>query len=178
MIKHGYSKFKLDILEFCDPSDVIAKEQSYIDNLKPDYNILQVAGSLFGYKHTEESLAKMKEIALNRSDETKAKLREAALGKPHIHTEETKIKLRDAMLGKKHTEETRKNLRGIQANRIKQPVAGVKIEVNDTQTGEISFYDSLRLAAIGLNSNHTNISNYIKNGKLLRGRYQLTKCPS
>jgi hypothetical protein len=34
----------------------------------------------------------MKEIALNRSEETKAKLREAALGRTFNHTEETKIK--------------------------------------------------------------------------------------
>lgn len=103
MLKHGYSKFNLDILEYCSSSDVITREQYYIDILKPEYNILQVAGSLFGYKHTQESLAKMKEVALNRSDETKAKLREAALGKTYKHTEETKIKLRDAILGKKHT---------------------------------------------------------------------------
>jgi len=101
LLKSGYSKFKLDILEYCDPSTIIEREQYYIDLLNPEYNILKVAGSLFGYKHSPESLKKMSEIALNRSDETKAKLREAALGKTYNHTEETKIKLRDAILGKK-----------------------------------------------------------------------------
>lgn len=106
LLKYGYSSFRLEILEYCDPSSIIEREQYYIDLLKPEYNILQVAGSLFGYKHTSESLEKMREIALNRSDETKSKLREAALGKTYNHTEETKIKLRDAILGKKHSEET------------------------------------------------------------------------
>jgi len=94
LLKYSYSKFELDILEYCDPVNLIAREQYYIDLLKPEYNILKVAGSLFGYKHTEKTLAKMSEIAKNRSEETKAKLREAALGKTYKHTEETKIKLR------------------------------------------------------------------------------------
>lgn len=175
LLKHGYSKFKLDILEYCNPSDVITREQYYIDLLKPEYNILQVAGSLFGYRHTEESLAKMKEIALNRSDETKAKLRDAALGKTYNHTEETKIKLRDAILGRKHSEETRKKLCIIQSNRIIHPVAGIKLEVKDMQTGETFFYDSLRIAGKELNSNHKTISNYVNSGKLFRDRYQITK---
>ncbi len=110
LLKYGYSKFKLEILEYCDSSIIIEREQYYIDLLKPEYNILKVAGSLFGFKHSPESLQKMREIALNRSDETKAKLREAALGKTYNHTEETKIKLRDAILGKKHSEETKEKL--------------------------------------------------------------------
>jgi len=178
LLKHGYSKFNLDILEFCNPSDVITREQYYIDNLKPEYNILKVAGSLFGYKHTQESLAKMKEIALNRSDETKAKLREAALGKTYKHTEETKIKLRDAILGKKHTNETLEKLSFIQSNRIKHPVAGFKLKVADIQTGDTFLYYSLRIAAKELNSNHVTLSNYVKNGKIFRDRYQLTKSTS
>jgi len=105
LLKYGYSSFKLEILEYCDPSSVIEREQYFIDLLKPEYNILKVAGSFFGYKHTPESLEKMtcREIALNRSEETKAKLRQAALGKTYVHTEETKIKLREIMLGKTHS---------------------------------------------------------------------------
>ena len=37
--------------------------QHYIDTLKPEYNVLQIAGSLLGYKHIEESIIKMKEAA-------------------------------------------------------------------------------------------------------------------
>lgn len=109
LLKYGYSKFKLEVLEYCDPSSIIEREQYYIDLLNPEYNILKVAGSIFGYKHTPESLNKMREIALHRSDETKAKLREVALGKTYNHTEETKIKLRDAILGKNILKRLRKN---------------------------------------------------------------------
>lgn len=175
LLKYGYSSFKLEILEYSDPSSIIEREQHYIDLLKPEYNILQVAGSLFGYKHTPESLEKMRETALNRSDETKARLREAALGKTYNHTEETKIKLRDAILGKKHSEETKEKLIIIQSNRTKSPVPGFKIEVKDIETGQTILYDSLRTAGKELNSNHKSISYSLDNGKLFRGKYLITK---
>ena len=59
LLKYGYSSFKLEILEFCQPSVIIEREQYYIDILSPEYNILKLAGSLFGYKHTIESIEKM-----------------------------------------------------------------------------------------------------------------------
>jgi group I intron endonuclease len=59
LIKYGYSNFSLEILEYCEPSRVVTREQYYIDLLKPEYNILKVAGSSWGYKHTEESRSKM-----------------------------------------------------------------------------------------------------------------------
>ena len=62
LLKYGYSSFSLYILEYCDGStkeNIIKREQYYIDLLKPEYNILKIAGSSLGFKHTEESLAKM-----------------------------------------------------------------------------------------------------------------------
>lgn len=175
LFKYGYSSFRLEILEYCDPSSIIEREQYYIDLLKPEYNILQVAGSLFGYKHTPESLEKMREIALNRSDETKAKLREAALGKTYNHTEETKIKLRDAIVGKKHSEETKEKLSILQSNRTKHPIPGFKVEVKDMETGQTFLDDSIRTAGKELDSNHNSIRYNLDNGKLFRGRYLITK---
>lgn len=51
ILKYGYSSFKLEILEYCDPKDCLKREQYYIDLLNPEYNILKTAGSSFGYKH-------------------------------------------------------------------------------------------------------------------------------
>jgi group I intron endonuclease len=59
LLKYGYSKFKLEILKYCSPAACLKWEQLYIDLLKPEYNILKTAGSLLGYKHSEQSLAKM-----------------------------------------------------------------------------------------------------------------------
>jgi len=58
-ISGGHKNFQLAILCYCEPENVLSLEQHYIDSLKPEYNILQVAGSPLGHKHTEETLEKM-----------------------------------------------------------------------------------------------------------------------
>ena len=54
LIKYGYSNFQLEILEYCEPSNCIDREQYYIDLFKPEYNILKTAGSKLGSKHSVE----------------------------------------------------------------------------------------------------------------------------
>lgn len=70
LLKYGYSNFQLEILEYCEPTDAIEREQYYINLLNPSYNILKIAGSSFGYKHTEESKVLMRGRKL--SEQTKA----------------------------------------------------------------------------------------------------------
>jgi hypothetical protein len=65
ILKNGYSNFSLTILEYCAIKDTISREQFYIDIIKPTMNILQVAGSSFGYNHTEE--AKMSVAKIEKS---------------------------------------------------------------------------------------------------------------
>ena len=69
LLKYGFSKFSLYILEYCTSENVLEREQYYLDRIKPEYNIVEKAGSTLGYKHTEESLAKMRDFVL--SDEVK-----------------------------------------------------------------------------------------------------------
>jgi hypothetical protein len=51
-------------LEYCNNDVLIKREQYYLDLLKPDYNILKIAYSLAGFKHSEESLALQKAKAI------------------------------------------------------------------------------------------------------------------
>lgn len=48
LLKYGYSNFSLNILEHCEPNVLITREQYYIDLLKPEYNILKIAGDKLG----------------------------------------------------------------------------------------------------------------------------------
>jgi hypothetical protein len=95
---------------YCERTDAIEREQYYIDLLAPEYNILKTAGSSLGYKHTEETLAKLK--GHKHTEETLAKMREVALGRGlgRKHSEETIAKISAStsasMLGRKHSEET------------------------------------------------------------------------
>lgn len=69
LVKYGHSKFKLEILEYCEPdrTTILKREQHYLDLLKPEYNILKIAGSPLGYKHTEQSLAKIRNRKLSKT---------------------------------------------------------------------------------------------------------------
>lgn len=60
LLKYGYSNFTLEILEYCDYNNVRLREQHYIDLLKPEYNILKIAGSSLGFTHSVETIAKFK----------------------------------------------------------------------------------------------------------------------
>jgi hypothetical protein len=60
LLKHGYSNFNLEILEYCNKESLINREQYYIDLLKPEYNICKIAGSMLGFKHSEKTLLQFK----------------------------------------------------------------------------------------------------------------------
>jgi hypothetical protein len=57
-----------------------------MDLLKPEYNILQIAGSSLGYRHTEENLCKISAamqgvgVGISKSDETRAKMSAPKMG--------------------------------------------------------------------------------------------------
>lgn len=78
LLKYGYSNFNLDILEYCDVTVLIEREQHYLDILNPEYNILKTAGSLLGFKHSEASIEVMRTIKLGCKRNEAAKLKIAA----------------------------------------------------------------------------------------------------
>ena len=67
LLKYGYANFSLDILEYCKPHELIYREQYYMDTLKPEYNILKVAGSVLGFKHSEATKAKLSNNNLGKN---------------------------------------------------------------------------------------------------------------
>jgi len=154
-LKYGYSNFCLEILEYCKPLDVVKREQYYIDLLKPGYNILQKAGSLLGFKHSEETLAKMKE---------------------RKHSEETLAKMKE----RKHSEETRAKISIAKAGKPKPEGAGKpsqRIEVIDIQNHITTKYDSMALAALALDIKPSQISMFFNRNqkKPYQGRYIFKK---
>lgn len=60
--KYGPNNFVFLILQYCERiEDVcLGLEQHYLDLYKPKYNILKVAGSSQGFKHSPETIAKFK----------------------------------------------------------------------------------------------------------------------
>jgi hypothetical protein len=80
LLKGGYSNFTLEILEYCEQSETLLREQYYLNLLKPEYNILFTAGSPFGRKHNEEAKARMSAAKIGNKNATGGKGRERAEG--------------------------------------------------------------------------------------------------
>src|SRR5690242_831964 len=94
LLKYGFENFTLEILEYCEEGvNPITREQYYFSKLKPEYSILEQAGSSLGYKHTETTLDFFKNER-KVSDDTKKNLSIAATGR--VLTEEDKQKISDA----------------------------------------------------------------------------------
>jgi group I intron endonuclease len=169
LLKYGYSNFTLEIIEYCEPSNVIAREQFYLDLLKPEYNILVKAGSNLGFKHTEETKQKIGEASqgLKRSEETKRKMSEAHIGCKH--SEDTKERIRN-------THNPNRFLKG-QKKREGSGRPPQAIEVFVLETGNKNTYESTGEAGRALNIDSSTISRYLRNNqkKPYKGRYIFTK---
>jgi len=162
ILKYNYSSFSLDILEYCETGNVLYREQYYIDSLKPGYNILQIAGSTLGYKHTEETLEKFK--LRKYSDEARANLSEAATGR--VLSEETKAKISDARKGIKLSDDTKLKISATTAFNI-----GVAVEIANIETGKSELFPTMTDAALALGISRTTVKNTIKSGKVFRNMY-------
>jgi len=57
--KYGEDQFEFEILEICEKHECVDKEQNYINDLNPEYNICKVAGSSLGRKHSAETKIKI-----------------------------------------------------------------------------------------------------------------------
>jgi hypothetical protein len=66
ILQYGYAFLSLDILEYCDKQETFIREQYYLDLLKPDYNILKVAGVYAGHKHSEDVRRDMSESRMGK----------------------------------------------------------------------------------------------------------------
>ena len=165
LLKYGYSNFQLEILEYCEPSDVIEREQYYIDLLVPEYNILRTAGSSLGYKHTTETLNLLRGRKL--SEEAKANMAASRIGGKNpmfgkTHSEEIRKKIAESMLGRTHSEEIRKKI---------GESLGMSVKITDTTTGIVTIYPSKRQAAKELNTSLDTVRRYIISNKPFKGKY-------
>lgn len=80
LLKHVYSNFSLEILEYCDKKNLMEREKYYFYLLNPEYNVLKEPVSRLGYIHTKENKQKIilgspKRIMVNITDlETKVSI--------------------------------------------------------------------------------------------------------
>ncbi len=95
--KYGEETLKFSIIEVVEtPEEVIIVEQKYLDELKPEYNILPMAGISSGRKLSDETKRKMSEISKGKpkSEEHKRNISKSKKGSKC--SEITKLKMRES----------------------------------------------------------------------------------
>lgn len=140
LLKYGYENFHLEILEYCNKESVIRREQYYINLLNPEYNILKIAGSTLGFKHSSYTKLIMSNLQRGERNSmfnkkhtklTRESISLAMKGRPRLFvpvmtditrtkiskanlgrplSEEHKYKISLALKGRVHSEETRRKL--------------------------------------------------------------------
>ena len=88
--KYGKDSFEYVVLKLCSKEDCIKLEQFYLDNLKPTFNILQIAKSALGHVVSEE---------------TKIKIRNTLKGR--VRPNDVRIKISKALMGNKNGSHTK-----------------------------------------------------------------------
>jgi group I intron endonuclease len=154
LLKYDFSNFSLEILEYCDPNVTIEREQYYLDNFRGEYNILNIAGSFKGFKHSIETILKMK--SRKHTDESKAIMSKAKRGKNHH------------MFGKKVKEEIRLKI---------SKTNGLSIKITDIENNNEKFFTSIRKAAEFLSIDNSNLSKRLKtsNFLIIENRFRIEK---
>lgn len=98
--KYGVENFSFDVLIECKPDELLAYEQKYIDNVKPNYNVSHIAGRV---EVTEEIVAGRKERALKWRLTPEQRKRQADTIRGRKHSPEHVEKNRIAQTGRTHT---------------------------------------------------------------------------
>lgn len=162
LLHYGHSAFSLTIIENINVTNlpknqikdlIIKREQYYIDLIKPEYNILKIAGSLLGFKQSPDTILKFKNrINANNSMFSKS------------HSDETKLKMSQMKNGKLRSEETKLKI-GLTNSRKVFIFTNEKIKIKD--------FNNYSEAAEYLNCSIRTISRYIDKNKLYNKKFYL-----
>ena len=187
LIKYGYSNFYVTILEYCDKSDLLVREQYYFDKLNPQYNILKIAVSSQDFKHSEETKA-------NISKSMKGiyvKEKSALFGRSS--TEETKklmslkkANTNNSMFGKTHSKDIINLLKQKALGRIQyedtklkmSAISGNPVNIYEKCSSEgfklIGSFVSARRAAKFLDISGSTVIKYKNSGEIFKDRYKFS----
>jgi group I intron endonuclease len=120
--KYCEGAFQFEVLEECEITRLIEREQWWLDVAQPEYNLSPTAGSPLGVKHTAETRAKFSAARKGKpfSAEHKANLAATMKGNKRNlgkkQTPETRAKHAASMMGnrhnvgRKHTAEAKANM--------------------------------------------------------------------
>jgi GIY-YIG catalytic domain/NUMOD1 domain/NUMOD3 motif len=149
LLKYGYSNFEFKVLEMFEhrtpqgkqmkaeiKMQLLAREQYFLDKIKPEYNINLKAGSNLGRSYSEEvrkkmSLAKLGKVGNKKgailSAETRAFFRE----KSGMNKNVVMLNENDKVLGYFKSIQLASEALGISRNRISRCARGIRKEIRE-----------------------------------------------
>ena len=191
LLKYEHANFSVAILEYCDKSDLLVREQYYLDKFNPQYNILKIAGSSLGFKQSEVTKEKISKafkgiyypsgegdksalFGRTHTEETKKKMSLSRTGENNplygkTHSVDSKELMRQKALGRKHSSETIDKMSKTHGNPVniyeKCSSEGFKL---------IGSFVSPRKAANFLGMSGSIIIKYMQSGAIFKDRYKFS----
>jgi len=132
--KYGESDLVFIIVELCFPEFLTAREQYYINKLKPWFNIRKIAESNLGLKCSDETRQKISESLKGRILSEKHRKNISEGHKGIICSEETRQKMSKSLIGKHHSEETCKKIG--EASKSRKHTEKTKRKMSEARRGE------------------------------------------
>ena len=157
LLKYGYAGFRLEILEYCPISIVLDREQFYIDKLNPEYNILKIAGSSQGFKHSPKTISKLRKMQagkLHPRFNTKASDQQKLL---------TSLALKKYLLEHGHHNKGKKGKLSTQYG-----IGGTKL-IMTNELGETISFPSINSARLHFRVRFTTISKNMNKSIIIKG---------
>jgi group I intron endonuclease len=136
--KYGEYDLQFSILLGCEKEDLIKHEQFFIDSLNPWFNCSLVAGSMLGYKHSDETKNKVSKAGRGKpkTEEHNRKNSESNKGKipwnkglRGVYSEESLNLMSKAKTGKERSGDTKYKLRIANLGKITSEDTKIKISI-------------------------------------------------
>lgn len=133
--KYGKEHFHFDILEYIDDVEKLIERENYwirefrSNNSEFGYNIREDAQSNLGFKHSEETKAKISKNSASKPGELSF-----SYGRTFVMTEEHKKRISESNMGRICSEETRKKIS--ESNKGKVRSEETKKKISETKKGE------------------------------------------
>ena len=165
--KYGMDSFILFIIEYVEPSNLILREQYWINTLQPKYNILSEAGNSSGFKHSEETknLISFLKKGSTHSLEIKKQMSISRMG------------INNSFFGQTHSEDVRKRMSEYAKNRVKDPKPGLSLVVYSLEGVPLFNFKSVREASRELNADPRTMTRSAGSDKAFRGKYFIKTSP-
>jgi group I intron endonuclease len=134
--KNGEDNFDFIVIEECEIDKLIEREQFYLDQSFPEYNTNKIAGSLLGFRFSEETKKQMSIVhtGFRHTEESKKKMSEIWSGKPRgKYSEERCKKLSESHKGKIPNENQKAAL---EIGRKRSPTEEERKRISESNRGQ------------------------------------------